>query len=121
MMSPWIHKELQDIRAQLFVDSMNLHKSFIINSSDYITNNLKAMKYMMTSGYWLVESRELLPHILASFFIVVPTISTTFASFSSLFGNSCANLIGYLLVDEAEQSTPPSGCWSNLSSKKSQY
>ena len=68
MQSPWIHKELQDIRAQLFVDAMNLHKSFIINSSNYITNNLKSIKYMMTSGYWPAKSYDLLPHIWATFF-----------------------------------------------------
>ena len=106
MQSPWIHEELQDIRAQLFIDAMDLHKSFIINSATYITNNLKSIKYMMTNGYWPSESYDLLPHIWASFFMVVPTVSTTFASFSNLFGNLGADSIGYLLVDEAGQSAP---------------
>lgn len=106
MQSPWIHQELQDVRTELFVDAMNLHKSFILNSSSYISNNMRAIKYVVTSGSWPIKSYDLLPHIWTTFFLVVPTISTTFASFSNLFGKLDVNSIGYLLVDEAGQSAP---------------
>lgn len=104
--SPWIHHEIQNTRAELFISAMNLHKSFILNSSNNFSNNLKALKYMATSGFWPSKLYDLLPHMWATFFMVVPTISTTFASFANLFGNMNANSIGYLLVDEAGQSAP---------------
>ncbi len=105
--SPWIHTELQDVRARLFVDAMKLHYSFIINSSDCISNNLKAIKRVLTSGKWPSDLQYLLKHIWAVFFLVVPSVSTTFASFSKFFkGLNEAESLGWLLVDEAGQSCP---------------
>ncbi|MCP5362352.1 MAG: ATP-binding protein [Rickettsiaceae bacterium] len=117
--SPWIHTELQDVRARLFVDAMKLHYSFIINSSDCISNNLKAIKRVLTSGKWPSDLQYLLKHIWAVFFLVVPSVSTTFASFSKLFkGLNEAESLGWLLVDEAGQSCPQEALGAIYRAKK---
>jgi hypothetical protein len=105
MASPWMHKDLQDARAELFVDAMNLHKSFIINTSQQILRTLNAAKYMLTKR-WPDDLKDLLPHIWSLFFLVVPAVSTTFSSFANLFNNLEVDSIGYLLIDEAGQATP---------------
>ena len=64
------------------------------------------MKQMVTSGEWPAKSQHLLKDIWATFFIVVPSVSTTFASFSKLFKGLTAESLGYLLIDEAGQSAP---------------
>ena len=105
--SPWIHEKLQDLRARLFVDAMKLHYSFIVNSSEYVVNNLKLIRQGLTFGNWPMESNEILKHLWAVFFLVVPSVSTTFASFSKLFRSlEEAESLGWLLIDEAGQSAP---------------
>ena len=105
--SPWIHEKLQDVRARLFVEAMKLHYSFIVNSSEYIVSNLKLIRQGLTFGNWPMESKEMLKHLWAVFFLVVPSVSTTFASFSRLFrGLDEAESLGWLLIDEAGQSAP---------------
>ena len=116
--SPWIHQELQKTRSQLFVDSMNLHKSFIINSSSYICNNMRSAKYMITNGHWPKDLEELTPDLWASFFLIVPTVSTTFASFATLFNELKMGSIGYLLVDEAGQAAPQAALGAIYRSKR---
>ncbi|MBN8523481.1 MAG: ATP-binding protein [Rickettsiales bacterium] len=117
--SPWIHTELQDVRARVFVDAMKLHYSFIINSSDCISNNLKAIKRVLTSGKWPSDLQYLLKHIWAVFFLVVPSVSTTLASFSKLFkGLNEAESLGWLLVDEAGQSCPQEALGAIYRAKK---
>ncbi len=105
--SPWIHEKLQDLRARLFVEAMKLHYSFIVNTSEYIVNNLKLIRQGLIFGNWSMESKEMLKHLWAVFFLVVPSVSTTFASFSKLFrGLDEAESLGWLLIDEAGQSAP---------------
>jgi superfamily I DNA and/or RNA helicase len=106
LLSPWSSLELQDIRAELFVSAMNLHKAFIINSSQYLTNNIKFLKHLLSSNVFTKEIKENIRHLWASFFLIVPTISTTFASYATLFGNINEESIGNLLIDEAGQASP---------------
>ncbi|NRB11310.1 MAG: hypothetical protein HRU35_06855, partial [Rickettsiaceae bacterium] len=73
-LSPWIYDELQHIRGKLFVASMELHKSFIVNSKKLI-NNLKCMGTRVIQRRWPEKDSQLLPHIWASFFMVVPVVS----------------------------------------------
>jgi len=49
---------------------MKLHYFFIINSSDCISNNFKAIKQFLTSGKWPSDLQYLLKHIWAVFFLV---------------------------------------------------
>jgi superfamily I DNA and/or RNA helicase len=98
---------------------MKLHYSFIINSSDCISNNLKAIKRVLTSGKWPSDLQYLLKHIWAVFFLVVPSVSTTFASFSKLFkGLNEAESLGWLLVNEAGQSCPQEALGAIYRAKK---
>jgi len=105
--SPWIHEKLQDLRARVFVAAMNLHYSFIVNSSACIINNFKLIRQKLNFGNVPNTSTELTKSLWATFFLVVPSVSTTFASFNKLFkGLDEAESLGWLLIDEAGQSAP---------------
>ncbi|MCI7581677.1 hypothetical protein [Campylobacter sp.] len=47
----------------------------------------------------------------------MPVISSTFASFSRLFGFSNTAFIGNLLIDEAGQATPPAALGALMRAK----
>lgn len=105
--SPWIHEELQDMRAKVFVASMQLHYSFIVNSSERVLNNMKVIKQVLGYEGRIPLSEESLKSLWGVFFLIIPTVSTTFASFGRLFsGLTSPESLGWLLIDEAGQAAP---------------
>lgn len=114
--SPWQSKELNKARTELFIASINLHKSFLIENSDYISSNLNAFKQVLSNSF--DESETLSKSIWETVFLVVPVISTTFSSFDKLFGNLKSNSLGWLLIDEAGQATPQAPVGALWRSKK---
>lgn len=106
MLSPWIFKDLQNARDDLFYSSFSLHRAFIDASAKYTKHNLRAVLEIL-KGRDLTEKQEPAKRSLwASLFMVVPVISTTFASTSRLFESLGKEELGWLLIDEAGQATP---------------
>lgn len=126
---PWNFEKLHKLRAEIFVKALDLHKAFIINTGKPtigkngkpkmgpLMNNLRVMKRKMSQGL-LEEHSHIIPHIWASFFCVVPTVSTTFASFSNLCRELGPNSIGHLLIDEAGQAIPQAAAGAIYRSKR---
>lgn len=104
--SPWIFSELQEARDELFVASFELHRSFIDGAAKVIRHNLRGALELLR-GRNLSANQELARRSLwASLFMVVPVLSTTFASTSRLFGKLGKEHLGWLLIDEAGQVVP---------------
>jgi hypothetical protein len=104
--SPWIFENLQQARDDLFVAAFALHRAFIDAAAKYLRHNIRAALEVM-KGRVLSEKQEPARQSLwASLFLVVPVISTTFASTSRLFGRLGREQLGWLLIDEAGQSVP---------------
>lgn len=104
--SPWVFKELQQARDTLFVAAFQLHRAFIDASAKYLRHNLRGALDVM-KGRALKEQQEPARRSLwASLFLVVPVVSTTFASTARLFGPLSREQLGWLLIDEAGQTVP---------------
>jgi superfamily I DNA and/or RNA helicase len=73
---------------------------------------------MMTFRNLPTEQSQYSPHIWNCFSLVVPVISTTFSSFSSLFRDLVREQIAYLLIDEAGQAAPHKALGAIWRSKK---
>ncbi len=116
--SPWIYKELQEAKDDLFYSVFALHRAFIDASAKYLRHNIRAAIELMR-GRILSDKQESARNSLwASLFLVVPVISTTFASVSRLFGNLGREQLGWLLIDEAGQATPQAALGALWRSKR---
>ncbi|VWC94377.1 DEAD/DEAH box helicase [Burkholderia lata] len=107
--SPWIPESLHQKREALFAAAMNVHQAFIDVAAQKISHNLGALMGAMQAGAFKEnEKKALLPDLWATLFMVVPVVSTTFASVDRMLGDVPAESLGYLLIDEAGQATPQS-------------
>jgi superfamily I DNA and/or RNA helicase len=102
--APWADEEFTAARTELFLSALRLHQAFIRLESRTIRGNLSALMDILKGN-----SRP--PHKIAeaawqSLFLVVPVVSTTFASLSRLFGDLGRESLGWLFIDEAGQTTP---------------
>lgn len=104
--SPWIFSEFQEARDELFVSAFELHRAFIDGAAKFIRHNIRAALELL-KGRALTDKQESARRSLwASLFMVVPVLSTTFASTSRLFGKLGKEQLGWLLIDEAGQVAP---------------
>lgn len=110
--SPFLTNEFNNARKELFIASLDLHKSFIIKNSEKVSSNMRLFKEILDGEFF--EGDKYYQAIWETFFLIVPVVSTTFSSLGNLFTNMKENSIGWLLVDEAGQATPQSpvgGLW----------
>jgi hypothetical protein len=86
--SPWVPDSLQRKREDLFVAALAVHRAFIDASAQKVLHNLSALIDVLPSGRVNDEARRKLPGDLwSTLFLVVPVISTTFASVDRMLGN----------------------------------
>jgi AAA domain-containing protein len=105
--APWLRVEQQRNRDDVFVAAMALHRAFIDLAARPLRHNLGVL--MNTFGgrpLPTVEKRALILDLWSSLFLVVPLISTTFASVERMLGDLPAEALGWLFVDEAGQALP---------------
>ncbi|MES2261159.1 MAG: AAA domain-containing protein [Pseudomonadota bacterium] len=96
-----------EARAAVFVAAMHLHKAFLkAAGKPFETNFRLALAMLEQQAYLQPMLPELAPHLWATFFLAVPVVSSTFASFSRCYADLGQGQIGLLLVDEAGQAVP---------------
>jgi len=106
---PWLNDAWQNARDELFAACFRVHRAFIDASADKLKNNLNCAMYLIQNGLILEDDElSIVPSLWASFFMVVPVISSTLASIARLFSKTGKEQLGWLLLDEAGQATPQS-------------
>jgi hypothetical protein len=94
-------------RAQVFLAALHLHKAFMKAAGKPFETNFRVALSMLEQQAFLQPSLpKMAPHLWATFFLVVPVVSSTFASFSRCFRDLGKEQIGLLLVDESGQAVP---------------
>jgi hypothetical protein len=94
-------------RAQVFLAALHLHKAFIkAAGKPFETNFRLALSMLEQQAFLQPILPAMAPHLWATFFLVVPVVSSTFASFSRCFRDLGKEQIGLLLVDESGQAVP---------------
>ncbi|WP_210484008.1 DEAD/DEAH box helicase [Pantoea ananatis] len=118
--APWLPDEVHRLREDLFAAALTVHKTFIEASASRLQHNLGLLMSGMVAGAFQSSAhRELLPDLWSSLFMVVPTVSTTFASVRTMFGDLPPESIGWLLVDEAGQAVPQAAVGAIMRAKRS--
>lgn len=118
--APWLPDEIHRLREDLFAAALAVHKAFIDASANHLQHNLGLLMSGMVAGVFQSPAhRRLLPDLWSSLFMVVPTVSTTFASVRTMFGDLPPESIGWLLVDEAGQAVPQAAIGAIMRAKRS--
>jgi hypothetical protein len=103
---PWVDESWNEARTELFLAALRLHKAFIEGASRQMHDTLAAVVDLLSGK----APTDLAPATaLAAWqnlFLLVPLVSTTFASFPYLFRHLGRDALGWLLIDEAGQATP---------------
>jgi len=107
-------------RIELFKEALNLHKSAIFACKEAIRTNLRALSIIFNdekmaekNGLKSKDRRE----IIKGLFLLMPVVSSTFASFNNTFKDLLNGDIGMLLIDEAGQANLTNALGALLRSK----
>jgi superfamily I DNA and RNA helicase len=103
--APWVERELNQARTELFLAALNIHEQFIKQAATPFKRNLERWVNLVKGDQKNLSEEQIL-HLWQTFFLVVPIVSTTFASNKRLFGRLPAAALGWLLIDEAGQGIP---------------
>ena len=104
---PWLDQAQQRLRDDVFIAAMAVHRAFLAAAAKPLKNNLGLlMDAFGGRRFPTAEQQALLPELWRSLFLVVPLVSTTFASVERMFGDLPAETFGWLFVDEAGQAVP---------------
>lgn len=117
-MAPWCNTEVKILRHEVFIAAMKLHKAFIDGAAKPLHNNLGAFMQGFSTQKYKVEVRDFVPDLWSSFFLVVPSASTTFASAGKMLEHLPKESLGWLLIDEAGQATPQSALGAIMKAKR---
>jgi hypothetical protein len=104
MSAPWADQEFSQARTELFLAALSLHKALIKAQAARFRENLSALMDIL-NGKGHPEPAATLA-AWQTFFLVVPVVSSTFASIDRLFAGLGRESLGWLLIDEAGQAPP---------------
>lgn len=104
--SPWADPVWNKARRKLFLEALNLHRAFIQANAKALRQNLMVAIDLLGGDLPSTASDEVARTAWTSLCLVVPVISTTFASFDRLFARMGKESLGWLLIDEAGQAMP---------------
>jgi hypothetical protein len=104
--APWSDDEWNLARVSVFAKALKLQKAFILANAKTIKRNLSALVDVLSGKISANQKMNAASDIWATLFLIVPVVSTTFASFDKLFRTLGREEIGWLLIDEAGQAVP---------------
>ncbi|GHS91326.1 hypothetical protein FACS1894203_1890 [Bacteroidia bacterium] len=104
-LSPWFNAGLKARSVDIFFKALELQTIFISLASKQIKANIELLVCHFSRKITTISNADL-KGIWNTLFLLIPVISTTFASVSSLFKGLGADTFGWLFIDEAGQAVP---------------
>lgn len=125
--NPWFTQRYNREREKLFACAMRLTKEFIAASNACQSNlvilgqywGFRQTKQQKRIRFSEKDTQEFVPSLLQTLFLMVPVVSSTFASVGSLMRDAKRpGVIGLLIVDEAGQAPPQAALGALYRSRK---
>jgi hypothetical protein len=104
--APWADPQITQARSELFLAALDLHQAFLRCTAKTMRANLMAAMDVVTGGAPATLGEPARRAAWHSLFLVVPVVSTTFASLDRVFAGVGCGALGWLFIDEAGQATP---------------
>jgi hypothetical protein len=115
----WFEKASNIERDCVFEAAMAVHRAFVDCAANPLRQNLSIFTESFgTRSLGTPKKDQLISDLWSTFFLVVPVVSTTFASVHRLFSRLDPNTLGWLLVDEAGQAAPQAAVGAIMRSKR---
>ncbi|NII10296.1 hypothetical protein HBF24_06350 [Oleiagrimonas sp. C23AA] len=115
----WFDRAASILRDDVFQAAIHLHRAFIDGAADPLRQNLSVfIESFGTRSLGTPQKDALIADLWSSFFLVVPVVSTTFASVNRMFSRLAPESLGWLLVDEAGQAVPQAAVGAMLRTKR---
>lgn len=102
--APWSDEEWTRARTEVFLAAIHLHKTFVEATAKQFLRNFEHLFGLMDRAGSVPE--EPAKAAWQTLFLLVPVVSTTFASCGRMLGALGREDLGWLLVDEAGQALP---------------
>lgn len=120
MTNVWFNDTEHRLRDRVFETAIALHRAFIDCAADPLRQNLSIFTEAFgTRSFGTPQKDALIGDLWASFFLVVPVVSTTFSSVHRMFSRLPSEALGWLLVDEAGQALPQAAVGAMIRTKRS--
>lgn len=116
---PWYSESLKKLQSELFILALKLNEQFIIHAnskSSRISTTLTAFFEYLKGE--ITPSRKEVKAMWDTFFLVIPVISSTFASIQKMFKDLQSEDLPWLFIDEAGQAVPQAAVGAIWRSKR---
>ena len=100
--NPWFDIEYRRLQSKLFIAALKVRKEFLYEN----LKNIKAAYIIWSKQKEHLNHKVVITEAWNWINMVIPVISSTFASFSRMCANMAPETIGHLFVDEAGQALP---------------
>lgn len=102
----WMDQEWNTARTELFMAALRLHQQLVIGAVQQFRENLTLACKVIQQPKRFNRQEQLTAW--QSLFLVVPVISSSFASISGMFKGLGRESLGWAIIDEAGQAAPQS-------------
>lgn len=103
--NPWFDTEYRKLQSELFISALKVRKQFLYDN----VKNIKAAHKIWDKQRDYLSKKMVISEAWNWINMVIPVISSTFASFSRMCFNMGEKTIGHLFIDEAGQALPQAG------------
>jgi len=104
--APWLDPVWDEARSRVFIAALHLHQAFLVCAGEPMRALLRAALHAVKGKVPPGASSAALTAAWRGLFLVVPVVSTTFASVDRMLAGVGSDALGWLLIDEAGQGAP---------------
>ncbi|WP_432543005.1 DEAD/DEAH box helicase [Kineococcus sp. SYSU DK002] len=102
----WTTRELHALQAEVFAAAMAVHEQFARRAGKQLAADLRLWMHLKAGEVRAPANTQVALDAWRAFFLLVPLVSTTFASLARLLDGVPPGSLGWLVVDEAGQAQP---------------